>query len=229
MYLFTSFFEYIIIYKGITVPFLLLIVIAVLWLHLKRPSDFPPGPPAFVPVLGNLIQFNEENFLLKLKECRRKYGDVFSLKMGSKLMVVLNGHETIKEALVKHGDVFSSRPDLFIFRETSEGQGIVGSSGDLWKDHRTFALTTLRSFGFGKRNLESKVMDEVNRLLKAFEDTGGTPYDITHVLHTSIANIVNSIVFGQGIFQENFKAAGVAGPLTFLPFLKHCSRRPVWG
>lgn len=101
----------------------LLFILAVLWLHLRRPSKVPPGPPAFIPVLGNLAEFSEKNFLLKLKECRKKYGDVFSLKMGSKLMVVLNGHETIKEALVKHGDAFSSRPDLFIFRETSEGQG----------------------------------------------------------------------------------------------------------
>ena len=54
---------------------------------------------------------------------RRQYGDVFSLYLGGRLVVVLNGFPVIKEALVKFGDVFSDRPRIFTIDRLSKNKG----------------------------------------------------------------------------------------------------------
>ena len=41
-----------------------------------------------------------------------KYGNIFSLKVGERWMVVLNGHEAIKDALVKQSVDFAGRPEF---------------------------------------------------------------------------------------------------------------------
>uniref|UniRef100_A0A667Y484 Uncharacterized protein n=1 Tax=Myripristis murdjan TaxID=586833 RepID=A0A667Y484_9TELE len=71
------------------------------YLKTRRPSSFPPGPWA-LPFVGNIftVDFN------------RTYGDVYSLRMGQTWMVVLNGFQIVKEALVTQGDSLADRPIL---------------------------------------------------------------------------------------------------------------------
>ena len=71
------------------------------------------------------------------------------------------------------------------------------SSGALWKEHRTFALTTLRNFGFGKRSLENQIREEVELFLNDISDTGGKPFDIQSILSISVSNVICSIAFGR--------------------------------
>lgn len=52
-----------------------------------------------------------------------RYGDVYSLRMGQKWMVVLNRFEVLKEALVTQGDGFADRPDLPLVDDVAHGQG----------------------------------------------------------------------------------------------------------
>ena len=41
------------------------------------------------------------------------YGDIFTLYLGSRRVVVLNGYDVIKEALLgKHGRILSGRPNI---------------------------------------------------------------------------------------------------------------------
>lgn len=47
-----------------------------------------------------------------LAEQARLYGDVFSLFVGTKLVVVLNGYDAVRDALSNHPEVFSDRPDI---------------------------------------------------------------------------------------------------------------------
>ena len=45
-----------------------------------------------------------------------KYGDVFSLMLGNRLVVVLNGVDAIQEAIVKQSIAFAGRPQLHTFK-----------------------------------------------------------------------------------------------------------------
>lgn len=51
------------------------------------------------------------------------YGDVYSLRLGQKWMVVLNGPKILKEALVCQGDSVADRPDLQLNIDASHGLG----------------------------------------------------------------------------------------------------------
>lgn len=62
--------------------------------------------------------------------------------------------------------------------------GLAWASGAWWKEQRTFALTTLRKFGFGKRCLQSQVIEEVDCLMDEFEKYEGKPFNIHYQLNS---------------------------------------------
>ena len=49
------------------------------------------------------------------------YGDVYSLRSGSGWLVVVNGFEVMREALLDHGDSISDRPIFPFVQERSYG------------------------------------------------------------------------------------------------------------
>ena len=92
------------------------------WLSTRRPAGLPPGPGFALPLLGHLHLLDKDP-RVQFRAWRQHYGDVFSLYMGGRLVVVLNGFPVIKEALVKFADVFSDRPHIFTMDRLSENKG----------------------------------------------------------------------------------------------------------
>lgn len=90
-------------------------------------SNIPPGPKPW-PVVGNFGGFLIPSFFRSrfglgsegtaknaahvLSELAKVYGDVYSIFVGSQLIVVLNTYEVVRDALLNHSDVFSDRPDI---------------------------------------------------------------------------------------------------------------------
>ena len=61
-----------------------------------------------------------------LKPLAKQYGDVFSMYMGNRLVVVLSSKDVIQESLIKNPKQFSGRPDLPSFKSSAEGSsGLV--------------------------------------------------------------------------------------------------------
>lgn len=85
-------------------------------LEIAKPTP-PPGPTP-LPFLGNLLNLRKysdcphEGFC----ELKKKYGPVYSLKLGSSPAVIVNTYDTIKEVLVTKGNAFDARPDLTRFK-----------------------------------------------------------------------------------------------------------------
>lgn len=95
----------------------------------KRQSfaNIPPGPKPW-PVVGNFGGFfipslfrrrfgqqsdrSTKSAVCFLTEQANLYGNVYSLFVGSQLVVVLNGYEVVRDALSNHPEVFSDRPDI---------------------------------------------------------------------------------------------------------------------
>lgn len=80
--------------------------------------------------------------------------------------------------------------------------GIFGSSGTIWKEQRTFALSSLRKFGFGKKSHESKIIEEVEVFLQILEDSKNEPIDITDAIQLCVSNVICSIALGKH-FEHN--------------------------
>lgn len=54
---------------------------------------------------------------------RDQYGDVFTLHLGPRPVVILCGTEAIREALVDQGDAFSGRGEIAVFDSISQDYG----------------------------------------------------------------------------------------------------------
>ncbi|XP_072046600.1 cytochrome P450 1A1-like [Amphiura filiformis] len=95
----------------ITVALLTILASLIYW-NVRRPRGMPPGPTG-LPILGNLLDFGDKPPYVTFKEMTKKYGNVFSVKMGQRWMVVLNQIDIVKDALVRKPDEFAGRPDLY--------------------------------------------------------------------------------------------------------------------
>ncbi|XP_066270863.1 cytochrome P450 2U1-like [Branchiostoma lanceolatum] len=173
--------------------------------YFQRPRNLPPGPRGW-PLLGNIPLLVKSAFLpVTFTELSKQYGDVITLRIGrGYTFIVLSGYETIRTALVKRAEDFSSRrctPEVANVRrdvKTAEVPGFLLSPyGPRWKQHRKFALMTLRDFGVGKRSLEGKVNEEANALVQEVLSQNGQPFDLKIMTQNAVCNIICSIVIGD--------------------------------
>jgi hypothetical protein len=79
----------------------------------RRPAGYPPGPPT-LPVIGNLHLMPKEKGHLQFQKWAEEYGPIYSLILGTKVMVVLSSDQAIKDLLDKRSSIYSSRPDMYL-------------------------------------------------------------------------------------------------------------------
>lgn len=132
------------------------------------------------------------------------------MRLGSLTVVVLSGYSTIRQALVRQGEAFAGRPDLFTFSAVANGTSMTFSEkyGPAWMLHKKLCKNALRSFsqaeprGSGATCLleeqvcaEAAEMVEVIREQAAAGDKAGV--DPVMPLVTSVANVVCALCFGK--------------------------------
>ncbi|XP_077997852.1 cytochrome P450 2J4-like [Glandiceps talaboti] len=160
-----------------------------------RNRNLPPGPWG-LPVLGNLFAVASATPFRTFRDMAAKYGDVFTLRIGSQLVVVLNSYDTIRKALVDRADDFVGRPPIFSKIGTIDN-GIVLSNGSVWKFKRRIILSNLRNFGMGKALMEKRILNESEYLLKEFENhQGNLFYPMEHMNNISY-NVMCSMILGE--------------------------------
>lgn len=86
----------------------------------RRPKNYPPGPPT-LPIIGNLHQIPQEKRHLQFEKWAREYGPIYSLMLGTKVMIVLNSDLAIKDLVDKRGAIYSSRPEAYIAQDILSG------------------------------------------------------------------------------------------------------------
>ncbi|KAM4722835.1 uncharacterized protein WCC33_009006 [Rhinophrynus dorsalis] len=166
----------------------------------KKLRNFPPGPPS-MPFVGNMLQLDFSNLHINFKQLAKQYGDIFSLQFFWQNVVVLNGFEVMKEALLQKSEDIADRPRFPLY----ECLGYSGNSkavvmahyGRAWKEQRRFSLSTLRDFGMGKKSLEQRVTEEAGYLCSAFQSEEGHAFNPHVTMNIAVSNIICSIIFGD--------------------------------
>lgn len=96
----------------------------------------------------------KEKAYLQFQKWAEIYGPVYSLILGTKVMVVLNTDVAVKDLLDKRSAIYSSRPDLYIARIASGGwrfslmvslAKIAGPDRTLISNHRSTESCGARS------------------------------------------------------------------------------------
>ena len=90
----------------------------------QRPAEYPPGPPT-LPLIGNLHLMPKKKGHLQFQKWAEEYGPVYSLMLGTTVMVVLSSDQAIKDLLDKRSNIYSSRPDMYMARIVSGGQRML--------------------------------------------------------------------------------------------------------
>ncbi|KAI7812060.1 cytochrome P450 [Triplophysa rosa] len=172
------------------------IVLIFLFIRIQKPKNFPPGPQP-LPIFGNLLHLNIANPLKDFKRFSEQYGNVYGLFWGSKPAVVLNGFEVIKDALVTKAGDFSGRPQDFMTNHMTENKGVIlADYGPGWKEHRRFALMTLRNFGLGKQSMEERILKEISHIVACLEKNAGGIVTPQTLFHNAASNVISLVLFG---------------------------------
>ena len=200
-----------------------------------------PGPRG-VPVFGNIFQLGSvphETFV----EISKTYGDVFRIHIGSRLVVVINGYDSIRQALVKQAMDFAGRPDdLSTFKHMNTWRGYptlaFATYNDSWKLHRKIAESSFRHFICGKQasTVEAKVREEALDLVPFLTDNNnknGNIIDPKNIIKASVANILYSFLLSRRrplndeqiqrflSMSDKFASATASGnPVDFMPWLR---------
>ena len=112
----------------------LLAVLVFFWLFINgRPQNLPPGPWA-PPIIGHLAKMKGDSLIGVFDKMRKKYGDIFTLYMGSKPLVVVNNFKLYKEMFVTKQDSTYYRPTgLYAVDKLTEGKGRFANKAGLNK------------------------------------------------------------------------------------------------
>ncbi|KAK2103359.1 cytochrome P450 1 sub A member 2 [Saguinus oedipus] len=203
----------------------------------------PPEPWGW-PLLGHVLTLGKNPHLVLTKMSQR-YGDVLQIHIGSTPVVVLSGLDTIRQALVRQGDDFKGRPDLYSFTLITDGQSISFSpdSGPVWAARRRLAQNALNTFSIASDPasssscyLEEHVSKEAEALISRLQELMEGPgrFDPYNQIVVSVVKVIGAMCFGQHfpessdemlslvknshVFVEN---ATSGNPVDFFPILRY--------
>ncbi|KAL2157119.1 hypothetical protein VTH06DRAFT_6407 [Thermothelomyces fergusii] len=86
----------------------------------RRPRKLPPGPPT-LPVIGNLHQIPKRDVHLQFEKWAREYGQIYSLILGTKPLIVLSSDKAVKDLLDKKSNIYSHRQEMYIGQTLCSG------------------------------------------------------------------------------------------------------------
>ncbi|XP_028912179.1 cytochrome P450 1A1 isoform X2 [Ornithorhynchus anatinus] len=236
----------------LTTSLLMLVIVLISINVLRNRGQKPPSPPGpwALPVIGNLLQLGEHPYLSFI-EMRKKYGDVFLIKLGMVPVVVVNGMEPVKRVLFQDGENYAGRPNMHTFSFFANGKSLSFSTnyGDSWKHHKKMAINALKSFSKAEAKsstcsclLEEHVCGEVSELVKIFTELTATQgnFDPRGSLTCAVANVVCALCFGKRyehtdekflkvikINDDLLKASSAVNPADFIPCFRYLPLRVV--
>uniref|UniRef100_A0AC34RRR3 Cytochrome P450 n=1 Tax=Panagrolaimus sp. JU765 TaxID=591449 RepID=A0AC34RRR3_9BILA len=82
-----------------------------------------------------------------VKKWHKKYGDIMTLWIGNKSVITIHDSPTIYATFLKDGEAYTGRflTDASAIARNGRN-GVILVDGDLWREHRRFAIHVLRDF-----------------------------------------------------------------------------------
>ncbi|KAL3526836.1 hypothetical protein ACH5RR_011492 [Cinchona calisaya] len=205
----------------------------------KNHRNLPPSPTPALPVIGHLHLLKPPVHRI-FYNLSQKYGPIFSLQFGTRLVVVVSSPSLVEECFTKNDIVLANRPHLLIGKYLGYNNTnlVISPYGDHWRNLRR--LGSVEIFSAGRLNKFLSVRkDEIKRLvLKLAENSR---HDFAKVeMKSKFAelsfNIIMRMVAGKryfgededydeakrfrGLVKEVVEFGGVSYPGDFLPVLR---------
>ncbi|MCD7472198.1 hypothetical protein HAX54_013206 [Datura stramonium] len=167
-------------------------------------NNLPPGPLG-LPFIGNLHQFDGLNPHLYFWKLSKKYGKIFSLKLGSTAVVVVSSAKLAKEVLKTQDLTFCTRPSLLGQQKLSyNGRDIAFAPySDYWREVRKICV--LHLFSLKKVQLYNPIReDEVARMIKKISQQAASSQitNLSHLMISLTSTIICRVAFGVRFDDE---------------------------
>jgi isoflavone 2'-hydroxylase len=220
---------------------LFLLLIAFKFLSQKAPSrrTLPPTPPS-LPIIGHLHLLKKPLFR-NFYKLSQTLGPIFSLRLGSKLVVVISSPSIAEECFTKNDIVLANRPRMTIGKYFGYNYTTVVSSsyGEHWRNLRR--LMSLEIFSTIRLNTFLPIRrDEIRLLLCRLyqkSSTGFAKIEMKSKLSGLTFNIIMRMIDGkryygddlenteeaaefQKLMRELFLYGGASNPADYFPVLR---------
>ncbi|KAI9128062.1 hypothetical protein K1719_001055 [Acacia pycnantha] len=131
----------------------------------KKFKNIPPGPPS-LPILGNLHELKKP-LHHTFHRISQRYGQIFSLWFGSRLVVVVSSMSSVQECFTKNDTVLANRPRSLIGEYVSYNSTILALApyGEHWRNLRRITAVEVLSNHRLNQFLEMRT-DEMKRLVQ---------------------------------------------------------------
>ncbi|XP_031554625.1 cytochrome P450 1A1-like [Actinia tenebrosa] len=224
---------------------LLLLTVLVLYLLYeinKSPSRAPPTIWG-LPLIGNLLQLGPAPHL-GLTKIGKNLGEVFSLRLGSWDVLVINSLNAAKDAFVENSAHFSSRPPFDSLRLGGAHLYSV-SFGDYnpLQIQRKKALLKVfhQAILTNPDHLNHILLLETARMKKRLQETQASLFDPRETLKLVVSRLVFRLTFGGPVGEEEEngltnlfeqarkfqKEANIGILADFMPWLRFALKGPV--
>ncbi|VDM57103.1 unnamed protein product [Angiostrongylus costaricensis] len=160
--------------------------------------------PTPLPFIGNLHVFLwHEPGYSAFEMWRKQFGPIYTFWIGIPFsrpypFVVISDYKTMKETFVKDGEAYSGK---FSFIEATTAfrggeYGVVETVGQMWRDHRRFAIHVLRDLGLSKDIMEQRILAEVEAMSNTLSSMKGKEVEIQDVFDIGVGSVINQLLFG---------------------------------
>lgn len=196
--------------------FVLFCLEACLWVRNLRLKRRLPGPFAW-PLVGNAMQLGQMPHIT-FSKLAKKYGNVYQIRLGYNNIVVLNGDQAIRQALVQHSTEFAGRPNFASFQTISGGNSLTFTNyGKQWKMHRRIAMSTIRAFSSAnsdtKKAFEKHIAAEAMDLVQVFLrlSTDKCYFNPANEFTVAAANVICALCFGKRYSHDDLEFRTLLG------------------
>ncbi|KAK1430559.1 hypothetical protein QVD17_13384 [Tagetes erecta] len=200
----------------------------------KRSSPLPPGPYG-LPLVGYL-PFLGSNLHEIFTDMAQKYGPIFSLRLGSKLCVVVNSVDLVKVVSHDLDQIFANRSSHQAALTVSYGRSNIAWSDNNkhWRDMRKLLVSQVMSNANLKASQTYRTY-EVKRTVNQLFNNIGETFNINEIAFNTEVNVVTSMlwgssksneddVIGDGFREVEFKIIELLGAPNISDFLPMLSR-----
>ncbi|KAL1381592.1 cytochrome P450 [Phyllosticta capitalensis] len=160
----------------------------------RRDPRCPPGPPT-LPIIGNLHQLGSGVFSRQFT-WSEQYGSVFSLKLASETVIVLNDRKAVHDLLDKKGAIYSDRRRDYVSSLITRDKNFTFEDATTaWRSQRKVA-----SHSLSPNNLDNKssfVPIHESEMAILLTDLLDTPNDFYKHVKRTTCSVANVLIWGH--------------------------------
>ncbi|TXG59353.1 hypothetical protein EZV62_013926 [Acer yangbiense] len=214
--------EFSLLYTSLSLLIFIIAFKFLLQIRSSKHKNHPPSPRA-LPIIGHL-HLLKEPLHRTLQALSEKHGSVFSLRFGSRNVIVVSSSSAAEECLNKNDIVFANRPLLIMGKYLGYNNTTIALSpyGDHWRNLRR--LSAVEIFSSSRLNMFLGIRrDEINILLEKLYGVSSNS--------TGFAKVeLRPMYYGEDddeearefreLIKEMFEYGGASDPADFLPILE---------